>query len=176
MEKEQIIGLLNTVNVAYPQFTRNMTQEERKAQLILWYEMFRYDDARVVGEAIRRHILLEKFPPSIAEIRTNIREQTLPSPSELYDTLLDKGKKSIRDELVAIEGDTYKVKSLKTEAFDELPAELKEYVKTPDGLRNWYRDWKFDHETARNKFLREIQRSREEMEIRKIIPAERRLK
>ncbi len=169
MDKEQVIGLLNTVNAAYPMMTRNMGNDERKAQLILWYEVFKNDDARVVGAAVRRHILSKQFPPSIAEIRAGIREQTMPSPALLYETLVKQARKSTRDEVVAIEGDTYKVRSLKNKAYEELPAELKRYVKTPEGLKDWCREWRYDPEGAKEHFTREIKAIREEIDNEKVI-------
>lgn len=171
MEKQQVIGLLNTINAAYPQFMRHLSQDERKAQLVLWYEMFQYDDIKVVADIVKRHIVLSKYPPTIAEIRQGIREKTMAEPTKLFKVLLAQARESMKstNELVKVgmdgEADTYRARSLKQDAYDALPDELKVYVQSPDGLQDWFREWRFDHEAARKKFYSEIVALQENMDL-----------
>jgi hypothetical protein len=170
MDKQQIIGLLNTINAGYPQFTRHMTPEERKAQLVIWYEMFKNDDPRIVGEIVKRHIALKQFPPTIAEIRTGIREMTMESPTRLFDQLVTEAKRSMKSETVEVTEDgTYKVRSLAGKAFRSLPDELKAFVKTPAGLQDFFREWRYNEDEARKRFNSEIRAIQEMTDVKKAL-------
>lgn len=172
MTKEQVIGLMNLINTNYP---KDMTTEERKAQLILWYGMLKHDDPEVVGRVINRHIALSKYKPTIAEIRKGIRELTMTSPAKLYDTLVTRAKQSMRTEDTLVErgvggkADSYKSRSLKGDAFKALPDELKVYVQTPEGLQDWYKEWRYDEEATKKRFFREIEALQEEIDLQKVM-------
>lgn len=83
---------------------------------------------------------------------------------ELFETLWRLGAKSVRTESKLKErghngaADTYSVISLKDEAYKELPADLKKFVKDADGLKSWFIANRSDKDNAKKMFLKEYGR------------------
>lgn len=82
--------------------------------------------------------------------------------SELFETLWQKGSKSVRTESKLKErgsggnADTYVVISLKDDAYKELPVNLQKFVKDADGLKEWFIANKSDKDNAKRTFIREF--------------------
>jgi hypothetical protein len=76
-ETGQIMSILN---VAYPQFYKNQTDEERQQALKLWSMMFANDDSSLVLAAVQTFIKTDTkgFPPSVGMISEKIRLLTEP--------------------------------------------------------------------------------------------------
>lgn len=69
MTKNDTIKLIAVIVMAYPNFDKFKDEDHIKALTSMWAEMFKDDDAGLVGMAVRKHISTSKWPPSIAEIR-----------------------------------------------------------------------------------------------------------
>lgn len=174
MTKDEIKGLMNTISASYPHFYHNMDNDQKQAMLIVWYDMLHNDNPAVVKQVVRKHIATSKYPPSIAEIRAGIRETTMPTIAQLYKIIVRLGKQSLKTESVLIargkagQADTYQTRSLKQDAFKDLPDELKVYVKDADGLQDWVREWNLDEEKTRKKFKSDMQDILQDIDLMKI--------
>ena len=174
MTKQELEGIMNMINAAYPVYTRHLSDTERKAQLVLWYDIFKHDDFRLVFDTVEKHISVSPYLPTIAEIRKEIRRVTMPNNAELYDTLVSKAKMSVRSEQVLKargtggQADTYTTRSLAMDAFAELPDELRLFAKTPEGLQAFYREWAYNPDDARKRFESEIEYILRDMDFQKI--------
>ena len=171
MTIEEVSGMLDVMNMAYPHFTRNMTDAERKAQLRIWSAMLARDNPAVVGKVLRKHIALNKFPPTIAEIRSGIREETMPSPNALLEELKVQSYKATQSRSVLVKrgengmADTYRNESFRDEAFEELSDVLKKYIGSPKNLDRWYRDFRADEYNTTKRFMNDITELQEQADI-----------
>lgn len=171
MRIEEVSGMLDVMNMAYPHFTRNMTDAERKAQLRIWSAMLARDNPAVVGKVLRKHIALNKFPPTIAEIRNGIREETMPSPNDLLEELKAESFKATQTRAVLAKrgengmADTYRHESFSEEAFEEMSDVLKRYIGSPRKLAEWYRDFRHDEYGTTKKFMTDIVQMQEQEDI-----------
>ena len=143
MTKEETRGMLNMLNASYPNATRNMNMDERKAQLIMWYGAFQNVESSVMQKAVEKHIGSKVYFPTIAEIRENVRSMLHADPVALYDVLVKQARMSLQTTAELIEkgyggkADTYRTQTRKREAYAGLPDELKVYVKSTEGLVLW---------------------------------------
>lgn len=163
MTKNEIKGLLNMVNAAYPSFMRNMTDDERKTQLILWYMMLRNDSAEIVESVIKRYIATNKYPPSVSDIRDGIRQQTMPSVDYLLSQLKDASKQA-RIVVQEIDGTYIRVDEAK-EIFNKMPRELQKYVRDEIGLRNWITAYKANRVEEEKRFAERIIEIQRELDL-----------
>lgn len=72
MNKQDTIKVIATIQTAYPNFNKDAESKELNHIINLWQKMFAGDDIYIVGSAIERYILTNKFPPTIADIRFEI--------------------------------------------------------------------------------------------------------
>lgn len=171
MTFEEVSGMLDVMNMAYPHFTRNLTEAEAKAQIRIWTMMLANDDPKIVAKVLHKHIALNKYPPTIAEIRQGIRELIYDNPYDLLQKLREQGKKSFLTTGVLVsrgengQADTYRQISHKGEAFAELPLILQRYVKSPNGLQEWYNRFVRDTDRCSKDFYKEIAELQEQMDI-----------
>lgn len=174
MTKNQIEELMNMINAAYPNYTRHLSDTERKAQLVLWHAMLLHDDANIVREIVMKHISTSQYLPTVAEVRKEIRRATMPDEENVFENLIECAKMSVKTESVLKEkgeggqADTYATKSLSLEAFAELSDELKAFVKTPAGLQALYRKWVMSPDDARRDFDAKIEQIRKEIDFQKV--------
>lgn len=73
MTKDDTVLILNMINASYPQFSKFMTDIERIAQLTVWQDQLNAYNKDDVAIAVKRHISKSKYPPTIAEIKENIK-------------------------------------------------------------------------------------------------------
>lgn len=81
MTKPEVIKLLAIIAAAYP----NM-KEVNEVQINIWYDCLKDIDVKVALTAIKKHILESTFPPSIADIRKQVAEITMPETAKLDGT------------------------------------------------------------------------------------------
>lgn len=90
MTRNEVIKLIGVVVVAYPNFDKFRDEKHIQSMVGVWLEMFAEDDARLVGMAVKQHISLSKWPPSIAEIREIMVDITNPDiipPDEAWEAV-----------------------------------------------------------------------------------------
>lgn len=73
MTKDDTVLILNMINASYPHFSKFMTDIERIAQLTVWQDQLNAYHKDDVAIAVKRHISKSKYPPTIAEIKENIK-------------------------------------------------------------------------------------------------------
>lgn len=150
MTKDEIKGMIFMLRSAYPSQVKAMSEEDLRAQLTLWYEMFKDDDPVVVGRAVKRIIGNSEFFPSIASVRKAVIKETYPNINEQFDYLLKHARLAWKHDVV-----DFKEVSMKYRAFDEMPKSLQEYVGSPTGLQDFLVEYDNNHSYCRNRFNRE---------------------
>ena len=77
MTKRETVGVMAMLQTAYPAFYAKQTDQQRMEAAALWYELFRDDDAGLVGAAVKSLIVGGgAFPPSIGEIKGKMHDLT----------------------------------------------------------------------------------------------------
>lgn len=116
MNKNEILTMLSILKVAYPNFYKDVSKEEVEQTTILYQEMFKDYDSKLVFFAVKELVNSFKYPPTIADIKDKIYQLTNvedKSASELWDCLL----KAIRNGSYGSE-----------QEFKNLPDIVKDYV------------------------------------------------
>lgn len=175
MTKEQVVGFLNAVNAAYPQFSVRLSEAEKKAQVTIWYSMLAKDDAKIVWQAFQEHVATSKYPPVPADIRRGIRSRTMTSPDELFERFKVIGYKSIHPEVIE-EGTgretRYITKHYSREDFAKEPAEIREYVRTLANLKTLYYAYRDDPAKVYRDFVAGVEKIQMAMDVSPITGGE----
>lgn len=93
MDKQQTTAALAIVKTAFPTFGRDIPPEDI---LSLWSEIFSDDQFDLVAMAVKQYIRVEKYPPTIADIRSIMADISLSghaTPADLW-TEVDRLMKS----------------------------------------------------------------------------------
>lgn len=69
MTERETVKIISLISMSYPASEKFKDDKTIKAMSEIWKVMFRDDDAHLVELAVQKHIALNKWPPSIAEIR-----------------------------------------------------------------------------------------------------------
>lgn len=85
MTKKEALQILAILKAAYPSSYNGMTKEEATGTVTVWCMQFADIPADVVMMSVHKLISTCKFPPSISEIKDNIRTIHW----EAYEILLD---------------------------------------------------------------------------------------
>lgn len=74
MNQREIVSLMAVIKTAYPEYYRDQEYVEDAARL--WHEMFKDDDAVIIGKAVKEFIRTDNkgFPPKIGQITTIARD------------------------------------------------------------------------------------------------------
>ena len=162
MERSDVLEIMAVLRGAYPQFYRGISRKEAEDTVNLWLDMFRQDDANLVGAAVKSLIDTDEkgFPPHIGAVKAKIR--LLTSREEMTEAeawgIVSK----------AIRNGTYGSQ----EEFEKFPPILKRIVGSPNMLREWAR---MDSDTVHSVVASNFQRSyravsAREREIAKLPP------
>lgn len=162
MERSDVLEIMAVLRGAYPQFYRGISRKEAEDTVNLWLDMFRQDDANLVGAAVKSLIDTDEkgFPPHIGAVKAKIR--LLTSREEMTEAeawgIVSK----------AIRNGTYGA----AEEFEKFPPILKRIVGSPNMLREWAR---MDSDTVHSVVASNFQRSyravsTREREIAKLPP------
>jgi len=73
MTRDETIKLLAILKAAYPNSYRGMTKEEANGTVLVWSTQFAKYPANVVMIAVNKLISKNTFPPSINEVKEEIR-------------------------------------------------------------------------------------------------------
>lgn len=123
MEREEFKTLVKAMKAVYAQPTFIPDQDAFQ----VWYELLKDLPYKQVHIAIQKHMLTERFPPTIADLRTKaseVVEKQLEEMSELEAWSLVRK---------AIGNSGYHAE----EEFQKLPEACKIAVGTPENLREW---------------------------------------
>ena len=142
--------MLSILKKAYPNFYKNITKEEVEDTVLLYEEMFKDCNYKLVSLAIKELINTYEYPPTIATIKKKMYELTHleeESNSELWDKLL----KAIRNGYYGAE-----------EEYKKLPDIVKEYIGGPEQLRSIAEmDSETIHSVVKGQFLKQIENLKE---------------
>ena len=160
MNRQEILSMLTILKRAYPNFYKNFTKQEAEETVLLYEEMFKDYDSRIVLIAVKELINTYEYPPTIATIKnkiyslSNINEE---SDLDLWEKLL----KAIRNGTYGSEKE-----------FELLPQIIKDYLKSPYQLQELASMNSDDiHSVVKGQFLREIKILKErKKEIDKLSP------
>jgi len=109
--REETIGIMAILRGAYPNFYRDMSKQEALDVVDLWADMFRDDDANVVGAAVKSLIASDTkgYPPHIGAVKAQVQKQTVKErggrrgAGEAWQRAINAGKvKDAADELGAV--------------------------------------------------------------------------
>lgn len=92
MTKKDTIQLFAILIQAYPNFDKFQSDDQIELMVEAWAQLFADDDSRIVGLAVKKHIMTSKWPPSIAEIReimTDITHPDLIPPDQAWAAVAD---------------------------------------------------------------------------------------
>lgn len=69
MTKKEAAQILAILKAAYPNFYKDMTAEEAQGTVSVWSMQFANTPAEILLMALNKAISVNKFPPSIAEVK-----------------------------------------------------------------------------------------------------------
>lgn len=127
MERSDVLKIMAVLRGAYPQFYRGISRQEAEDTVNLWVDMFRAEDAALVGAAVKSFIDGDGsgFPPTIGQIRAKMR--LLTSNDEMTEAeAWEIVAKAVRNGLYGA-----------TEEFEKFPPVIKRIVGSPSMLREW---------------------------------------
>lgn len=170
MTRDEIKTMLNLIAGAYNMFTRNKSEAEMKATINAWWLVLHPYEIQYAMQATQNYMTYGRFAPTPADILSEIIELKYPSAEDSLQKLINAAKLSIKEKVEAVPNkrDTFTSVSLAAEAYLELPPELQAYVKTPEGLKKFYRNWNFNGHKIANDFPKEIAKIEHQIECRKI--------
>lgn len=74
MTKKEAVQILAILKAAYPASYNGMTKEEASGTVTVWSMQFAEMPVDIVMMAIHKLISTSKFPPTVAEVKTKIRD------------------------------------------------------------------------------------------------------
>lgn len=160
MEKNETKQLLTLLKVAYPKTYNNMTAEEMRETLTLYFEMFKEIETVVIVAALKNYIKKNVYPPTIAGLQEQIN---LIQPQGLSDAemwvLISK----------ACQNGYYGAK----EEFEKLPDDCKRWLGSPQTLKelSQVEPDKFNT-VVKGQFLKTITEIKKSNEAVRSLPAE----
>lgn len=121
MREDDIKQLLTILKLNYPSTYRDMSIEDRRALVKLWFDAFGGFDVEVVGHALKNYIKGNKYPTTIAGLQEQIDLLIgTDNTDELWRVLMKAVRNSGRDARAE---------------FEKLPQECKEFIGSPAELR-----------------------------------------
>ena len=145
MTRDEIVTILGTLRTAYPKFYAEMSKQEMFNTIDLWTEMFAHENPKLVVAAVKNLINTFKWPPTIADVKeemhklTNTEEET---PIEIWNCI----KKALRNSIYN-----------SGEEFNKLPELAKQFVGTPNQLREWAIDPDYNDGVVKGQFLKQVE-------------------
>ena len=125
MTRGETMGILTILKATYPNFYKQMSENETTDIVNVWTMMFESENINIVKEAIKSLLCTLKFPPTIADVKEKIALITQPkqeSELEVWGKVLN-----------AIRNSLYNAK----DCFDSLPANIQQLIGGPSQLKEW---------------------------------------
>ena len=147
MLKKEVGQVLMIIQTAYPRFYVNQTKEDLAGAIDLWYDLFKDDDARLVGIAVRQLIATLQFPPTIADVKEVMYklaedENNKETPIELWNKIVKAISNSIYNSGAE---------------FEKLPEPCQKFVGSPRQLMEWAMSTDFNDSVVRGQFLKQLE-------------------
>lgn len=147
------------MQTSYPRFYANMTSNELKTTLEVWFKMFEQDEFELVKLAVESLIATLEFPPTIADVKKEIKK--IADSATDQNTGIDEWN-MIRK---AIRNSCYNAK----EEFDRLPSVAQRFVGSPQQLRDWAVMCDFNADVVRGQFMKQYESLKEREEYKAIL-------
>lgn len=153
MTFDETRAILKIIKAEWPQSFHSMSREDGEARFNLWVEMFKDDDAMVVGAAVKALIVAgdREFAPGVGQIKEQMRKMT--AKNELTEA---EAWARIRK---AVSNGLYGSK----EEFACLPPICQKLVGSPSQLRDWAQ---LDTEELQTVVASNVQRAYRSMQMR----------
>lgn len=129
MTRADTAKLIAIIVMAYPNFDKFKDDDHVKSVVNMWATMFSDDDPGLVGLAVKKHISVSKWPPSVAEIReimVEIQHPELIPPDLAWSAVQD---------LLTTEGEY----GLNGSIYDRLPEMIARAVESCGGYHAIYK-------------------------------------
>ena len=136
-----------------------------KMQVRVWHEYLNDYDVEIIKQAFDFEITHNKYLPTIADITNRIRKITIPSGLELWNLLEESAKQGSKTfaKLDKSSGEYVLQPTTFKEQFEKLPQVLKEYVKTPAGLKHF---WEKEHNSfEKQQFMKDVEEIQNKLEV-----------
>lgn len=78
MTEKETIQVVTLIVMSYPSSEKFKDETSLKGMVAVWKNIFKDDNAQLVEMAVQKHIAVNKWPPSIAEIREQMVNLTRP--------------------------------------------------------------------------------------------------
>lgn len=162
MEKSETKKLLEILKTAYPKTYQNITEEQARNMLSLYFDMFKEYETEIVVVALKNYIKANEFPPTIAGLQKQI---DLIAPEEDTDIeLWNEFEKACR-----------KGSRITQEEFESLSEPIKKWCRDVSQIRELSKlDSGTFNSVIRGQFLKTIPQLIERQEAKKKLPAETR--
>lgn len=72
MNKKEAVQILAILKASYPNFYKNLSQEDAQGIVSVWSMQFADVSAEVVFMALNKAVSVSKYPPTIAEVKEKI--------------------------------------------------------------------------------------------------------
>ena len=123
MTREELRNIIYVLKSVYTQ--QNFIPDQ--AAFNVWYEMLKDLPRDVAEQAARKHILSEKFPPAIADIRREAAEITAPRDAILNELeAWHLVSRALRNSIYGGE-----------QEYERLPPAVRRAIGSPQTLRDW---------------------------------------
>lgn len=146
MDRTETLKIMAVLRGAYPNFYRNMSDQDVENAVGLWNDMFRSDEYVLVAAAVKSLLETDEkgYPPHIGSVKAKMRlltEREEPTEAEVWNLV----SKALRNGLYGSK-----------EEFDKLPPAAQRVVGSPEQLRSWAM---MDSETVQSVVASNFQRA-----------------
>ena len=161
MEKSETKMLLEILKTAYPKTYQNITEEQARNMLSLYFDMFKEYETEIVVVALKNYIKVNEYPPSIAGLQKQIDLLTHKyDKMELWNTLAAACSRGTR---------------MTAEEFETLPESIREWAGDVGQIKELaLMDSVTFNSVIRGQFLKTIPQIIERQEAKRKLPAETR--
>lgn len=170
MEKETIKKLLSINTSMFPQFYKDITEQNLALQINVWYELLKDYEDETVGACFKQALSHAQYPVKPADIFAIMNAQTkstMPTFDELYkiatetaDAMLDYYSRD--SGWHNYYGDKKSGLELATEIYDKMPPLLKEWKQKPIDLLKWYLEITYENESYIRREFEQVIKTRME--------------
>ena len=164
MEKSETKKLLEILKTAYPKTYQNITEEQARNMLSLYFDMFKEYETEIVVVALKNYIKANEFPPTIAGLQKQI--DLIISDEDTDIELWNEFEKACR-----------KGSRITQEEFESLSGPIKKWCKDVSQIRELSKlDTGTFNTVIKGQFLKTITKIKEREKALKEIPYEVRQK
>ena len=153
MDKKEFTTLIATLKASYNSKDFLATKE----QIAVWFEMLKDLPYNVASYSVQKHIMTNKYPPTIAEIRQGtVSPSQFISSAEAWSLVAKAARNGIYNA---------------QKEFDALPEAVQRAIGSPDMIRNMAMDNESAMTVQQSHFIRAYNSEVEKAKERALIPA-----